>query len=344
VLTRVSGPISSRRILRSTAIGIASFGLLVLLWKHLSPTGQIAPFHPSVLAVALALLGGSVFLVGRAWRTRSLLATPVPWWPLLGQTGVSWVAGLLLPGPSADATFVFLARRLGVGMRRSTAASVIGRILDIVSLALIVVVAAALDGVNEPSDPIWIVGLIGGAFLIVLIAALSPPGRRAVVAILGRIPRLRGLVPGVEEGAAELTRRKHLATLVASTAVCRVATLLQYGALFAMVGVHLGLWSVWLVLALRTFLSTIPIQGLAGLGTGQLWWAGALVVEGVSASNAIGIAITISLLDLALSIPTGLASFYIMRKTQPRGNLRSVVEADAPSEPHIAAANTAARV
>ena len=37
----------------------------------------------------------------------------------------------------------------------------------------------------------------------------------------------------------------------------------------SMVGLHLGFWQTWFVLSIRTLLLAIPIQGIAGIGTGQ---------------------------------------------------------------------------
>jgi hypothetical protein len=274
--------------------------------------------------IVLAFGGGALFLIARAWRTHALLGARAPWWPLVGQTGVAWGAGLLLPGPAADATFVVLARRLGIGVRRSTSVAVIGRILDIISLALIVVVTSAITGIDETQDAIVITAGIGAAFLVLLIAVLSRPGRAVLVSSMRRVPRLRNLAESAGQAVHELSGARQILSLAGATIACRVATLIQYTALFSMVGLHVGLWSVWLVLALRTFLSTIPVQGLAGLGTGQLWWAGALIFAGIPAGSAIGISITVSLLDLAVSIPLCLSAFVLMRRTE-RG-MRAVEE------------------
>ena len=304
------------RLVRSTVVGLISLGLLLVAWRHVARVDHIAPVTFSPGDIVLALAGGALFLLGRTWRTHALLGGRAPWKPLLGQTGVSWGAGLLLPGPSADATFIVLARRLGIGVRRSTSAAVIGRVLDIISLALIVVVASAVLGIDETRDAIVVTAAVGLVFLAVLIGVLSRPGRGMLVSIIRRIPKVRHLADDAADSVRELSGLRQILTLSTATVVCRIATLIEYAALFAMVGVHLDLWTVWLVLALRTFLSTIPVQGIAGLGTGQLWWTGALIFAGMSASTAIGVSITVSLLDLAASVPLCAVSWLVMRRSE----------------------------
>ena len=92
--------------------------------------------------------------------------------------------------------------------------------------------------------------------------------------LAARIPRLARLASRAEAELDELNSRARWANLVGSTVFCRVATAVQYAALMSMVGLHLGFWQTWFVLSIRTLLLTIPIQGIAGIGTGQAWWAG----------------------------------------------------------------------
>ena len=93
-----------------------------------------------------------------------------------------------------------------------------------------------------------------------------------------------------------------------------MATALQYSALFTLVGLDLGFWQAWFALSIRTLLFTIPIQGIAGIGTGQAWWAGALLLEGVAVGDAVAAGITLQAIDLAVSLPVaGLMSLALLR-------------------------------
>lgn len=289
-------------------VSLVTVGLLVLAWRHYGGVTVFVPVQVSVTPVILALVGCGLFLVGRAWRLRALLDGRVPFAPLLGAVGISWGAGLLLPGPSADATFILLARRrFGVGLRRGASVSILARFLDMISLAAIVVVAAALSATDEPLAPVIASAAVGGVAAVFLGLCAHSAVRPHVTRILARLPWMGQWASAADDALAELSRPRQVGMLVASTILCRAATLMQYAALFSLVGLHLDIWGVWFVLAVRTILSTIPIQGLAGLGTSQVWWAGALVLEGISAASAVGISVTVSLLDLAVSVPVVLA-------------------------------------
>ena len=110
-------------------------------------------------------------------------------------------------------------------------------------------------------------------------------------------------------------------------------------------GLHLGFWQTWFVLSIRTLLLTIPIQGIAGIGTGQAWWAGALLLEGVSGGLAVGAGLTLQAIDLAVSLPVaGIASALLIRRhkepaepeagdVDPAGENPGVDVVGAPSPP-----------
>jgi hypothetical protein len=90
----------------------------------------------------------------------------------------------------------------------------------------------------------------------------------------------------------------------------------------SMVGLHLGFWQTWFVLSIRTLLLTIPIQGIAGIGTGQAWWAGALLLEGLSGGVAVGAGLTLQAVDLAISLPVaGIASMLLIRRHREPSDL-----------------------
>jgi hypothetical protein len=323
---------SRRRIRRAALISTITLGVLLIAWRRLGASAQLAPVNVTPLPVALALVGSGLFLVGRAWRFRLLLGGRVAFAQLLATVGVSWGAGLLLPGPSADATFIVLARgRLGIGARRGTSVSVLARLLDVISLAIVVVVAATVSSADEPSGPIIATAIVGGIVLVTLTLCLHGRGRHLLIRILSQWRRTKPLAGSVDDALAELGRPRRVVMLLLSTAFCRLATLLQYAALFAILGLDVDVWGVWFVLAVRTILSTIPIQGLAGLGTGQIWWTSALVLEGVAAGSAVGISITLSLLDLAVSCPLVLACWVLSRAIQQR--LPKTVAGDAAVHP-----------
>src|SRR5438874_2605414 len=127
---------------------------------------------------------------------------------------------------------------------------------------------------------------------------LPGPSGDAAFVMLART-RLKAPV-AVGAGAAVLSRP---ALLVAATVAARVATGLQYFALFAAIDQALSLQQVWFALSIRTLLLAVPIQGLGGFGTTQLWWTAGLTLLGWSVDDAIAASLAVHLLDLTVSLP-----------------------------------------
>ena len=313
----ISGSARRGLLIRAAITSVVTVLVLVLVWRLLGHGVAWHGIDLSVGSVLLAAFGAACFLIGRSWRFAALLPKRRgSARELLGATAASWGAGLLLPGPSADVTFVALARtRFGVGVARGSGSAIVARILDVVSLALVAVVASFFTGRVEPTAVILVAA---GAFLAglgVLLALIIPGPRTVVTRLVGRIPRLAGLAARAEAELDELNSRARWANLVGSTVFCRVATAVQYAALMSMVGLHLGFWQTWFILSIRTLLLTIPIQGIAGIGTGQAWWAGALLLEGVPPELAVGAGLTLQAIDLAVSLPVaGIASTLLFRR------------------------------
>ncbi len=310
---------SSRRglLLRAGITSVVTVAVLLLAWRLLGKSVAWEGVHLSVTSVLVAAFGAACFLIGRAWRFGALLprrdGSPRE---LLGATAASWGAGLLLPGPSADVAFVAVARtRLGVGVARGSGSAIVARILDVVSLALIAVMASFFTTTAEPVAVILVAGAAFVAGLGALLSLIIPGPRTLVTRLAGRIPRLAPMAARAEAELEVLNSRARWANLVGSTIFCRLATAVQYAALISMVGLHLGFWQTWFVLSIRTLLLTIPIQGIAGIGTGQAWWAGALFFEGVPTGIAVASGLTLQAIDLAVSLPiAGLGGTLLFRR------------------------------
>src|SRR5438128_7927706 len=136
----------NRAVIRAVITSAVSVAVLILVWRLLGRPTQWRGIHATLLSITVAAVSALVFLLGRAWRFSLLFprraGTAAQ---LLGGTALSWGAGLLLPGPSADVAFVAYARRnLGVSVARGSGVAVIARIVDIVSLVVVAVVTAAI--------------------------------------------------------------------------------------------------------------------------------------------------------------------------------------------------------
>jgi hypothetical protein len=231
----------------------------------------------------------------------------------------SWGPGLILPTPTADATFIWLAKvRLGASIDRSATAVVLARLLDLASLLLVGLVTAPLAGVRLPLMAQLGVGLAIAALLAVLAGLLWGPTREWLSRLLRRLPYVGRRVGRLEAGLAEIGRGRSLVGLILSTATARLFTALQYLALFAAVGLPLGFWQAWFALSVRTLLLAIPIQGPAGLGTTQLWWVTALMLLGTPARTAIVAGLSVHLVDLVVSLSLAALGWVLVALLRPR--------------------------
>lgn len=299
-----------RPLVRGTVASVVGVGFVLIVWRALGRPISWDSIQLAPLPLALGVSGAAVFLAARTWRFAILLpGRRRTLAGVTGVTGVGWGAGLLLPGPSGDVAFVAAARRvLGVSIARASGVAVLARVLDLGSIALVAALAAAVSEGVETRSVLVLAAVIAAGALAVFAALSMPVPRARLLGLAGRVPRLSGLAGRAESAMAELSSPRVTAGLLGSTALCRVATAVQYAGLMSLVGLHLGFWETWFALSIRTLLFTVPIQGIAGIGTSQAWWTTGLVLEGVPLSAAIAASVTIQALDLAISLPLAAAS------------------------------------
>ena len=313
--------LTSRRWVRVAVPVVVTIALLVVLLRAVRP-GQLAETLTDVspglaLLAAVAAFG---FIAARAVRYRLLLGNGQPsrMRTILVVTLSSWGASLILPGPSGDAAFVMLARtRLKAPVAVGAGAAVLSRLLDLASLLLIALITAPLAGVILPRPLLG-----GGVALALLIAAgltalfWSRP-RSAIVGFLDRLSLPASLHERLHFAIEELGSGSRPALLVAATVAARVATGLQYFALFAAIDQPLSLQQVWFALSIRTLLLAVPIQGLGGFGTTQVWWTAGLTLLGWPVDDAIAASLAVHLLDLCVSLPQAALGWLILTLSTP---------------------------
>ncbi len=287
--------------------------LLYFVFRKVPPAELLTTLeHASVPMILVGALGALGFVLARAWRFRILLGRGDPV-TLTAVTAAAWGASLALPGPSGDATFVVLAKTdMGVPLARGTGADVLARILDVVSLLLIALVSALLAGARVPVDLRYGGGLAAVALMAFMLALFYAPLRQMVIHLAEHLPYVGRWAYRAEEVLAELSSTRQLLALVLSTAVTRLFTAMEYMALFAAIGHPLGIWQAWFALSVRTLLFSIPVQGIAGIGTSQLWWTGALTLIGWSVPEALAASLAIQVLDLSVSLPQALLGWLIL--------------------------------
>jgi len=317
---------SPLRLLQLAAVPAVT-GLLLWYFFHRLPPGAIADSyrHASPAPLAISLGAAAAFMAARAWRYRILLAAgskPPPAGPTAAVTVAAWWPGLLLPGIAADAAFVYLAvRRLDATVIRAGGAAVAARLLDLVSLLAIGLVTAPFAGARLPAL-VWAIAAAALLLGLAVLAGLRARRFRApLLGLLGRLPGGRRVAGRADLALEELGGGRRLAGLTLTTTLARVATAIQYTALFAALGQSVTVWQAWFALSFRTLLLAIPVQGLAGLGTTQLWWTAALTVMGWPAQRAATVGFQIHLLDLSVVVPAsfvaGAALLLIYRRPEP---------------------------
>src|SRR5205823_14952702 len=153
--------------------------------------------------------------------------------------------------------------------------------------------------------------------------------RGAIVAWMERLSLPASLHERLHFAIEELGSGSRPALLVAATVAARIATGLQYFALFAAIDQALSLQQVWFALSIRTLLLAVPIQGLGGFGTTQVWWTAGLTLLGWSAPAALAASLAVHLLDLLISLPQAALGWAALQFRRPAPDDALPAEAEA---------------
>jgi uncharacterized membrane protein YbhN (UPF0104 family) len=322
------------RLLRGAVTLVVTFVLLFLVLRAARPAElweTLSEISPGL--VALGAVAAFAFIAARAWRYALLLGIERRRGTVLAITLSSWGASLILPGPSGDAAFVWLARsRLKTPGAVGAGAAVLSRLLDAASLLLIALITAPLAGVMLPR-----VLLVGGVAVALVIAAgltalFWDRPRRLIVQWLERLPLPPAIHDRLHQAIEELGSGSRPFLLVTATLLGRVATGAQYYALFAAVDQPLSLVQVWFALSIRTLLLAVPVQGLGGLGTTQLWWTAGLSLLGWPAGQALATSLAVHLVDLSITLPQAAIGWAFLALRRRGGDEPLPAEAEAEAQ------------
>ncbi len=322
----------ARRPWARLAVGtVVAAALLALVLRKISWHRAVYSLdHVSLPLLGLAAVLAAAYVGVRAWRYRLLLGQgSVP--GVIGVTAASWGAGQVLPGPGSDAAFIWFARRdLHASLSRGTGAALVARLLDMASLAVILLVSADLAGVRL-GRPLRLAAIVLAVALGMALGALFVKrARQTALAVLERLPLVGGLAVRAEVALAELSSWQMVAGLTVATGGARLLAALEYYCLFLALGAHLNLWQVWLALAVRTLLFALPVQGVGGLGTSQIWWAGGLALAGLPVAAALSLGLEVQVLDLVVALPEGALGWLALRlRRAGRSRLGSTAHPEA---------------
>ena len=326
-----------RRGLIRAAVSVAVGGVLLFFVLRAIRTADLLETLSDIspgLAV-LAGIGAFSFIVARAWRYRLLLSVDRSnSGTLLAITFASWGASLILPGPSGDAAFVWLARtRLKTPVAVGAGAAVLSRLLDVASLVLVALVTAPLAAIARLVRAAAEFHLSGVRTTLPLVAPLAEDadfraGRFHVTWLEG-LPLPTTLHQRLHVAIEELGSGSRPMLLVTATLAARIATGLQYFALFAALDQPISLVQVWFALSIRTLLFAVPVQGLGGLGTTQLWWTAGLTLIGWPPQIALATSLAVHLIDLTVSVPQAAVGWAFLQWRRPAPDDALPAEAEA---------------
>jgi hypothetical protein len=148
-------------------------------------------------------------------------------------------------------------------------AALLSRLLDVASLVLIALITAPLAGVRL--SPVLLTGGLVVAALIAagLTALFWSRSRQQITGWLENLALPSSIHERLHYAIQELGTGSRPFLLVVGTLTARLATGIQYLALFAALDQPLSLVQVWFALSIRTLLLAVPVQGLGGMGTMQ---------------------------------------------------------------------------
>ncbi|MEQ8967140.1 MAG: lysylphosphatidylglycerol synthase domain-containing protein [Azospirillaceae bacterium] len=238
------------------------------------------------LAGAFALV--AVILGLRAWRFGLLLdgRPRLPGVKLIRVTAQLSALNFLLPFRLGELSFPVLARRsLGADLVDGAGVLLTARVLDLCVIAAILAVTGALllpaTGVPAQGALLW----LGGGLALAAPFALVALGRR-LAPVLGRLPRLGGLVLRLARGIGRLDGiGDRLLAVVLSWAIWLAFALLAWLAASAVVPATEPIWAM-MAAAAGNLAFALPLNGVAGLGPAQAAWVAVMAIAGMPLATA----------------------------------------------------------
>ncbi|MBI2963762.1 MAG: flippase-like domain-containing protein [Deltaproteobacteria bacterium] len=270
------------RLLGSAAVSAL---LCFVLLRQIDPRelGRwLVRVDPQLFAVYVALSVAG--LLARSYRYRMLIGRWVGFAPLVLVTAARNFLVDLLPARVGSLSYVYLlTRRFGVPLEPVLSSFVVTFFYDLFAMTLLLGTAVAVEfGRLEGAAALGAVAAMLGAAALAAFLRLPAAARFAA----GRVRRsARGarLAGRLDDLARELDgagRRGQAAALLAISFVIRLLKFAAYWALLLgvvrehdLTAADLPFWRVFLGIAGAELSATLPIHGIAGIGTYETAWA-----------------------------------------------------------------------
>ena len=297
-------------------LGIVWAGIFVFfLLRHINLDSIEETFSDiNYIWLLVSLFFAFLYMVARAIRFRLLLGRG-SFRQVLSVTAASWGAGLIYPGVGGDATFAWLATRdIDVPLPRSTGAAVLARIFDVASLLIVVLLLGPFVAISVPHGVRLFSFVLVLALIAVLYVLFNSKTRSYLVELMAKkvshIGKLGYYLQRTEAVLAELSVAQNLVALFITTVAARFFSAVMYYYIGVAFSAGLSLPAIWFALAIRSILYLFPIQGIVGAGTSQFWWILAFGMIGVGFSQAVVMALAISVLDLVVTLPLAGVGYF----------------------------------
>jgi glycosyltransferase 2 family protein len=225
------------------------------------------------LLLAAAGCNGIIMLL-KAWRWRYLMRlqdiqyrlAPAVRYYVIGSALGAWTPGRV--GDFSKALVVHRDRKVGLG--RAASSVIADRVLDVMALAGVAAVGAAL--LPGSHRPLWLAaaGIGASAVTAWFLIRTTPNGmvRRYAERIVGKLRRLgaAGEEVGAALGGLVDLARPALVVPMGLTAIATTATFVQGYLLALSLGIDVGFWTLSVALAATSIASILPVT-VAGFGT-----------------------------------------------------------------------------
>ncbi|MBX3028731.1 MAG: flippase-like domain-containing protein [Chloroflexi bacterium] len=288
--------------------------------------------QPSALAIILVVIVGQLAL--RALRWRMLLphsqdGQAVPYRTVVPALLAGYLGNAVLPARLGEAVrAAVVARRARLDFMECFGTTIVERVVDTVTLAVLVCVAASAVSVAPPVMVVTGVVAVAGVVLIALLLSvgLTPPSvalRRRITGWLGSpmvsrvADRLVAFALGVDRGRS----RRRLLVAVSVSTICWFLDAFIFWLAAEAVGIGLTAPQVMLIAGVAVLGTAIP-AGPGYVGTYELAVTTTAVALGVPGPEALAIAVLVHVITVVPLAAAGAISLGVHALRKDRGQRR----------------------
>lgn len=323
----------ARNVVIATLLGVTVFAGLSLYGDVQALVDNLRTFDWTMLLWAVLLASGNYLL--RFWRWQYYLAridVHVP----PGESLLVFLSGFVMsvtPGKLGEVfKSLLLYESRGASIARTAPVVVAERLTDLMAL----VILTALGALSfEQGVPITIGGV--GLVALVLVALAFRPAAELALAIAGRLPVVRRLVPKLREAYESLRTMIRPGSLLVATVLAVVAWGLEVVSLGVIVagfpGVTLGWEETTFAYSASTIAGAVAMMP-GGLGVTEAGMTGllqALGGEGMTAAVATATTILVRLATLWWAVVVGFVALALFRRRMRRAP--AAASTAAPTDP-----------